>query len=52
MKKYKIVKTFAGYFLAVCLSSGIINQISPLFPSVGLLADWLDNYNENIIITK
>lgn len=50
--KCKIVKTFAGYFVAAYLSTGIINQISPLFPSVGLLSEWLDNYTDNIILTK
>lgn len=52
MKKYRIIKTLKGYCLAVVLSSGICNQISPLFPSVGLLADWVDNYTDNITISR
>lgn len=52
MKKCKVIKSLQGYYLAVVLGAGILSQISPLFPSVGRLAEWVDNYPENITIIK
>lgn len=52
MKKYKVIKTIAGYYLALILGGGLYAQISPSFPSVGRLAAWVDNYPDSLIITK
>lgn len=52
MKKCKVIKSLHGYYLAVVLGAGILSQISPLSSSVGRLAEWVDNYPDNIIIIK
>lgn len=52
MKKYKVIKSLQGYYLAVVLGTGLLSQISPFFSSVGRLAEWVDNYPDNITIIK
>lgn len=52
MKKCKIIKSLQGYYLAVVLGTGLFSQISPFFSSVGRLAEWVDNYPDNITIIK
>lgn len=51
MKKYKVLKSISGFYLAAILIGGN-SRISPFFSSVSLLAEWVDNYPDRLTIIK